>query len=86
MLFSLLLVIPNIKILFITKAGRNSLFIYLFHRIFPLIFRDYYGPKLAIKKILFYSFIETIIIMIIFGSDFLALKISKFINYIYSIV
>ena len=67
MLFLLLLVMPNRKIPFFSKAGRNSLYIYLFHRIFPIIFRDCYGPKLEINKILLYSFIETIIIMIVFG-------------------
>ena len=84
MLFSLLLVMPNRKIPFFSMAGRNSLYIYLFHRIFPIIFRDRYGPKLEINKILLYGFIETIIIMIVFGNDFVTQKMSQFINYIYS--
>jgi hypothetical protein len=84
MLFSLLLVMPNRKIPFFSMAGRNSLYIYFFHRIFPIIFRDRYGPKLEINKILLYGFIETIIIMIVFGNDFVTQKISQFINYIYS--
>ena len=84
MLFLLLLVMPNRKIPFFSTAGRNSLYIYLFHRIFPIIFRDRYGPKLEINKILLYGFIETIIIMIVFGNDFVTQKMSQFINYIYS--
>ena len=84
MLFSLLLALPNRKIPFFTMAGRNSLYIYLFHRVFPIFFRNHYGPNLTVKKILYYGFIETILIMIVFGNDFITQKISKFINYIYT--
>ena len=67
---------PNRKIpFFIWQEEIHSLCIYLFHRIFPIIFRVRYGPKLEIKKILFYGYIEIIIIMTAFGNDFVTQKI-----------
>ena len=83
MSLSLLLIIPNRKIPFLTKSGKNSLNIFLFHIVVPLFLKKYYRPKLSINKILFYGFIESIVIMIIFGNDLIKNKIKEIINYIY---
>ena len=79
----LLLSLPNRKLPFLTMTGKNSLYIYLFHRVFPIFFRKIHGPNFPVKKIFFYGFIETIIIMAVFGNDFFTRKFSQLINYIY---
>jgi len=70
MILFFLLIIPNIKILFLSKFGKNSLYIFLFHRILTIITQK----KLFIHQkfsnyIITYSFIFSLIILIIFGSD-----------------
>jgi len=79
----LLLSLPNKKLPFITMTGKNSLYIYLFHRVFPIFFRNRHGPNFPVNKIFFYGLFETIVIMAVFGNDFFSLKFSQLINYIY---
>ena len=82
-LFNILL-IPNSKIVLITNFGKNSLFIYLFHRIFTIIIDDKVFSQLKYEKyIIQFSFLFTIIILLIFSSDIFAKYINIFINYIY---
>jgi fucose 4-O-acetylase-like acetyltransferase len=79
MILFFLLLTPNIKIPIINKWGRNSLYIYLFHRIFTVI-----ADKKLFRKgkysnhIIELSSSFTFIILFIFGSDF----VTKNCNYI----
>ena len=82
-IFSILL-LPNIEIPFITKIGKNSLFIYTFHRIFTII--SYYeilaksqNNSIIIISCLIFSFI----ICSIFGSDHFSNIINHFINFLH---
>lgn len=67
------------KIPFITMAGRNSLTIYLFHRIFTLIFSHYMVGYRARTQIIA-SVVCTIAIVLVFGNDFVSQKINTFIK------
>ena len=67
------------KVTIINKWGRNSLYIFLFHRIFPFIADNYFfNQKKYSNHIIKYSFLFTLIINFIFGSDF----VNKFCNFI----
>ena len=65
----------NKKIPFITMAGRNSMSIYLFHRIFTMIFSNYAQPYRARIQILL-AVLATVAIALVFGNDF----VSKYVN------
>ena len=66
-----LLLLPNIKIPCINKWGKNSLYIYLFHRIFTIISqRIFFSKKKYSNYIIEYSFAFSLIIILIFGSEF----------------
>ena len=83
MSFLLLFSLPNKKIPILTMIGRNSLYIYLFHRVFTLFFGRYLGFHINLNKIIFYSFIGTIIIVIVFGNNYINKKMNQFIDFIY---
>ena len=70
MIILFLLILPNSKLPIINKWGKNSLFIYIFHRIFPFFaFYEFFDKKKNSEYIIEYSFIFTLIILFIFGSD-----------------
>ena len=82
-LFNILL-IPNKMILLLTKSGKNSLCIYLFHRIFTIIATDELFNKIKDNNyIILYSILFTIIILLIFGSNFFSKIINEFIDSIF---
>ena len=83
MSFLLLFSLPNKKIPIITMIGRNSLYIYLFHIVFTLLFRRYFGLKINLNKLILYSFILTIIITLVFGNNYFNTKMNQFFDYIY---
>jgi fucose 4-O-acetylase-like acetyltransferase len=83
MIILLLLALPNTKIPIITMIGRNSLYIYLFHRIFTLLFTKHYGLKVNLLQIMKKSLIGTIIIVIVFGNDYITKYLNLFIDFIY---
>jgi len=71
MIIFFLLLIPNTKILILNKWGKNSLYIYLFHRIITLIVsRNIFNKNNYSPYIIELSFIFTIIVLFAFGSDF----------------
>jgi fucose 4-O-acetylase-like acetyltransferase/poly-gamma-glutamate capsule biosynthesis protein CapA/YwtB (metallophosphatase superfamily)/lysophospholipase L1-like esterase len=71
------LLLPDNKIMFINKWGKNSLYIYLFHRIFTLIaYKELFNKKDNFNNIIEYSILFTLIILFFFGSDIL----TKFCN------
>ena len=64
--------LPDKKIIFINKCGKNSLYIYLFHRILTIIaHKELFSKKDNFKNIIEYSFIFTLVISFVFGSDIL---------------
>jgi hypothetical protein len=82
--FSLLL-IPNKHIPFLTKTGKNTLYIYLFHRIFTIIVDKEIFQNIKYRLyIINFSLIFTIIIILIFGANIVVNGINKFINYIHN--
>ena len=82
-LFNILL-IPNKMILLLTKSGKNSLCIFLFHRIFAIIATDEFFSEIKDNNyIILYSILFTIIILLIFGSNFFSKKINEFIDFIF---
>ena len=75
------LLLPNNKIIFINKWGKNSLYIYLFHRIFTIIAHsELFSKKEYSKNIIEYSIIFTLIILFFFGSDFLLKFLNSLLN------
>ena len=82
-IFSLYFIIPDKKIPGITKWGKNCLLIYLIHRPITVIFYDYFFPSSSYSTIyLIYALIATIILVLIFGSDFINKYFSKIINFL----
>jgi fucose 4-O-acetylase-like acetyltransferase/poly-gamma-glutamate capsule biosynthesis protein CapA/YwtB (metallophosphatase superfamily)/lysophospholipase L1-like esterase len=78
-----ILIIPNRNIYFLTKIGKNSLYSYLFHRIFTIIIdKELFSQNKHEFYIINYSIFFSIILLIIFGSDFFAKTLNKYINYI----
>ena len=74
-----ILFLPNYKLPFINKLGKNSLYIFLFHRLFTILAQNELFSKTKNQNlILEYSTIFTIFILFIFGSDI----VSKFCNLI----
>ena len=79
MILFFLLLTPNIKIPIINKWGRNSLYIYLFHRIFTVIAdKKLFRKGKYLNHIIELSSSFTFFILFIFGSDF----VTKNCNYI----
>ena len=77
-LFSILL-LPNKEVPLINKWGKNSLYIYLFHRIFTVIVdKSLFSNKKYSNYIIEISILFTFIILFIFGSDL----VNKNCNYI----
>lgn len=82
-IFSLLL-IPNNNLYLITKIGKNTLYIYLFHRIITIIIDYELFSKIKNELIIiFYSVFFTIIILVIFGSNCFVYKTNKYIDFIH---
>ena len=78
------LTIPNKNIWLLTKIGKNSLYIYLFHRIITIIIdKELFTQSKYSNNIILYSLLFSLLIIIIFGSDFFAKIINNFINMIY---
>ena len=73
MIFSSFFSVPNIKIPLLSKWGRNSLYIYLFHRIFTIISQKNLFSQIKYSEdiIIILSIIFTFIILIIFCSNFI---------------
>ena len=78
------LILPNIEIPFITKIGKNSLFIYIFHRIFTIIsYHEIFSSSKNNSIIILNSLIFSIFICFIFGSNYFANVINKLIIYLH---
>ena len=83
MIFLLLFSLPNRNIPVLTMIGRNSLYIYLYHRIFTIFLIQYLGCEIKFFLFIIYCFIATIIIVIVFGNNYFNEKMSQFIEFIY---
>jgi fucose 4-O-acetylase-like acetyltransferase len=67
------LILPNTEVPFITKIGKNSLFIYIFHRIFTIIsYNEIFSKSKNNSIILLNSLVFSIVICFIFGSNYFA--------------
>ena len=80
----IILVLPNIKLPFITKIGKNSLFIYTFHRIITIILPNkIFSKSQNDSYIILYYLLFSIIICFIFGSKYFTNIMNLFINYVH---
>ena len=80
----LFLLIPNYKIPILNKCGKNSLYIYLFHRLFTIITeKEFFCIKKNCDYIIAYSISFTLIILLIFGSDIVTRFFNLSLNYIH---
>ena len=78
------LFLPNKKLPLLSKWGKNSLYIYLFHSSLIIISRYYFfSQKKYSNYILEYSMIFTLIILFIFGSDFVTKSCNNILNFIH---
>ena len=76
-----LLLLPNKKIPIINKFGKNSLYIYLFHRIFTVVSqKEFFLYNNNSDYIIEYSLLFTLIILFIFGSDKLTTICNSLLN------
>lgn len=79
-----MLIISNKKIFLLTNTGKNSLYIYLFHRIFTIIIdNEIFSDFKYNQYIILYSLIFSILIQICFGSDLFSKRMNELIQYIY---
>ena len=76
MMLLLLLTCTNKYVPILTKAGKNSLGIYVLHRFFTLIFILLFPVSTYSNTLILYSFICAFILIILLGSDY----INNFIN------
>ncbi|MGN0992657.1 MAG: acyltransferase family protein [Bacilli bacterium] len=74
--------LPNKKLTFITKWGKNCLLIYLIHRPITLIFQKFFTYQTYDNRYVFYSLIATFLTMFIFGSDIVNKYFNKFISFL----
>ena len=75
-MFTILFLCPNKKIPLLTKAGRNSLGIYVFHRFITLEFLLIFVVKKYSNNLLIYAFIASILCILVFSMD----TINKWLN------
>ncbi len=79
--FSLLL-IPNKKIHLLTTIGKNTLYIYLFHRIITIVIDKEFLHRIKSEiRIILFSFLFTLFILLTFISNALISKTNSFIKY-----
>ena len=84
MILIFLLILPNKKIPILNNFGKNSLYIYLFHRIFAIISqKQFFSYNNNSDYIIVYSLLFTLIILFIFGSDTLTKICNSFLNSIH---
>lgn len=79
-----LLLLPNSKIPLINKWGNNTLYIYLFHRIFTIIAqKEFFNQKKYSNYIIEFSILFSLSILFIFGSDFVTKRCNYILNSIH---
>ena len=70
MILLFLLLLPNTKIPILNKFGKNSLYIFLFHRLLTILAqKEFFRKKRNCDYIIEYSFLFTLIILFVFSSD-----------------
>lgn len=74
--------LPNKKLAFISKWGKNCLLIYLIHRPITLIFQKIFTYQTYDKIYVIYSLIATFFTLLIFGSDMVNKYFNKFISFL----
>lgn len=81
-IFLLYFTIPNKKIPFITKWGKNCLLIYLIHRPITIIFQKIFSYQTYNDEYIIYALIATFILMLIFGSELINKYFNKFLSFL----
>ena len=78
-IFAIRCFVPDKKIPFITEFGRNSLWIFVFHRLFTLWIGDAvrYYPLLFILAV---AVLSSFVLCFLFGNDFFAKYFNKFLD------
>lgn len=83
-ILAMLFTVPNHRVPILTKAGKNSLLLYLSHRIFALIFGDFFPNTHYSKIYLIYAGLATAAVVLIFGSDWLNKRFNQVLNWLAS--
>lgn len=86
MIIGLILIIPHKKIPFITRWGANSLTIYLFHRIFPLLFATYLPLENYHLYYIAISAVISILTLFILGSSAIANRYEDLVSNITNLI
>ncbi len=76
-IYALMRLVIDIKIPLLTMIGRNSLWIFLFHRAFTLLISDWISV-LDVPVIIVIAAISAIAICLVFGNDFVCRRLDKF--------
>lgn len=85
-IIGLFLCVPKRKVLLLTNIGKNTLPIFLLHRIITLIISNWMQRLGNEGLIIFISLIETTIIVVLCGTNFIASAVSKLIDTFYFMV
>ena len=84
MILNFLLILPNHEIFFLSECGKNSLYIYLFHRFFIIFVQEKIFIKTMNDYLILLSFIFSLISMLLFGNKFFNKYHSSFIDFLYN--
>ena len=84
MILNFLLILPNHKIFYLSECGKNSLYIYLFHRFFTIFVQEKIFIKPMNEHLILLSFIFSLIIMLLFGNNFVRKYHNSFIDLLYN--
>ena len=84
MILNFLLILPNHKIFYLSECGKNSLYIYLFHRFFTIFVQEKIFIKPMNEYLILLSFIFSLIIMLLFGNNFVRKYHNSFIDLLYN--
>ncbi len=76
-IYALRCLVPDIKIPLLTMIGRNSLWIFLFHRPFTLLISDRVST-LDVSVIILIAVISAIALCLAFGNDFVCRRLDRF--------
>ena len=84
MILNFLLLLPNYNIFFLSKFGKNSLYIYIFHKFFIISVQEKIFIKLTNNQLIILSFVFSVIIMILFGNNLVNKYCNSLIDLIYN--
>lgn len=80
----MLYIFPAVRVPFLSKAGKNSLTIYLLHRYVTLIYADvirrFFPGKVTVGMLFLSSAVLTVMLILLFGSDTVSDRVNHFLS------